>query len=64
MSVYVLHFVSVFRPTKLAILNVVNFMEWPVCGKFFLMRTIVVPKVGIHGIPSEKVGSGVIVWSE
>ena len=57
-SVYVLHFVNVFRPTKLAILNVVNFMErapieWPVCGKFFLMRTVVVPKVGIHGIPSD-----------
>ena len=39
-SVYVLHFVSVFRPTKLAILNIVNFMErapieWPVCGNFF-----------------------------
>ena len=37
---YVLHFVSVFRPTKLAILNIVNFMErapieWPVCGKFY-----------------------------
>ena len=27
----------------------------------FLMRTVVVPKVGMHGIPSEKVGSGVIV---
>ena len=56
---YVLHFVSVFRPTKLAIQNVVNFMkqapiEWPVCGKkIFLMRTVVVPKVGIHGIPSD-----------
>ena len=54
-SVYVLHFVSIFRPTKLAILNVVNFMErapieWPVCVKFFLMHTVVVPKVGIHGI--------------
>ena len=45
------HFVSVFRPTKLGILNVVNFMErapieWPVCVKFFLMRTVVVLKVG------------------
>ena len=29
-----------------------------------LIRTVVVPKVGIHSIPSEKVGSGVIVWSE
>ena len=57
-SVYVLHFVSVFRPTKLAILNVVNFMEqapieWPVCEKIFLMRTVVVSKVGTHGIPSD-----------
>ena len=55
---YVLHFVNVFRPTKLAILNVVNFMkrapiEWPVCRSFFLIRTVVVPKVGIYGIPSD-----------
>ena len=53
MSVYILH---VFRPTKLAILNVVNFMErapieWPVCGKVFLMRTVVVPEIGVHGFP-------------
>ena len=27
--------------------------EWPVCGKFFLRHTVVVPKVEIYDIPSD-----------